>query len=52
MSKVGLTPDSGKTNEIQELRTLTAPVASRYNDAMQDFKQLADTTSPQHKRFN
>ncbi|KAH3846460.1 hypothetical protein DPMN_088761 [Dreissena polymorpha] len=34
---------------MQNRWALTAPVTSEYNSAMQDFTELAYTTSPQHK---
>ena len=37
------------TEEMQNLWTLSAPVTSEYNSAMQDYTDLAYTTSPQHK---
>ncbi|KAH3816191.1 hypothetical protein DPMN_117702 [Dreissena polymorpha] len=45
----GLTRGSGMTEEMQNLWTLSALVTSEYNSAMQDFTDLAYTTSPQHK---
>ncbi|KAH3852474.1 hypothetical protein DPMN_094984 [Dreissena polymorpha] len=45
----GLTSSNGKTEEMQNLWTLSAPVTSEYNSAMQDYTDLAYSTSPQHK---
>ncbi|KAH3833678.1 hypothetical protein DPMN_106991 [Dreissena polymorpha] len=45
----GLTRGSGMTEKMQNLWTLSAPVTSEYNSTMQDFTDLAYTTSPQHK---
>ena len=45
----GLTHGSGITKEMRNLWTLSAPVTSEYNSAMQDFTDLTYTTSPQHK---
>ena len=48
-STVGLTRGSGMTEDMRNLWTLSAPVTSEYNIAMQDFTNLTYTTSPQHK---
>ena len=45
----GLTRGSGMTEDMRNLWTLSAPVTSEYNIAMQDFTNLTYTTSPQHK---
>ena len=45
----GLTRGSGMTEDMRNLWTLSAPVTSEYNSAMQDFTDLTYTTSPQHK---
>ena len=45
----GLTRGSGMTEDMINLWTLSAPVTSEYNSAMQDFTDLTYTTSPQHK---
>ena len=45
----GLTHGSGMTEDMRNLWTLSAPVTSEYNSAMQDFTDLTYTTSPQHK---
>ncbi|KAH3788818.1 hypothetical protein DPMN_166980 [Dreissena polymorpha] len=37
------------TEGMQNLWTLSAPVTSEYNSAMQDFTDLVYTTSPQHQ---
>ena len=37
------------TEDIRNLWTLSAPVTSEYNSAMQDFTDMTYTTSPQHK---
>ena len=49
MSTGGLTRGSGMTQDMRNLWTLSAPVTSEYNIAMQDFTNLTYTTSPQHK---
>ena len=48
-STSGLTRGSGMTEAMRNLWTLSAPVTSEYNCAMQDFTDLIYTTSPQHK---
>ena len=45
----GLTHGSGMTEDMRNLWTLSAPVTSKYNSAMQDFTDLTYTASPQHK---
>jgi len=45
----GLTRGSGMTEDMRNLWTLSAPLTSEYNSAMQDFTDLAYITSPQHK---
>ena len=45
----GLTRGSGMTEDMRNIWTLSAPVTSEYNIAMQDFTNLTYTTSPQHK---
>ena len=45
----GLTRGSGMTEDMQNLWTLSTPVTSEYNIAMQDFTNLTYTTSMQHK---
>jgi len=37
------------TEDLRNLWTLSAPVTSEYNSAMQDFTGLTYATSPQHK---
>ena len=49
MSTGGLTRGSGMTENMRNLWTLSAPVTSEYNIAMQDFTNLTYTISPQHK---
>ncbi|KAH3721776.1 hypothetical protein DPMN_064724 [Dreissena polymorpha] len=44
-----LTRGSGYTENMQHLQTLSAPIASEFNSAMQDYTDLAYNTSPQHK---
>ncbi|KAH3716799.1 hypothetical protein DPMN_059528 [Dreissena polymorpha] len=44
-----LSRHSGYNEVMQNRWTLSAPVTSEYNSAMQDFTELAYTTSPQHK---
>ena len=48
-SSGGLTRGSGMTEDMQNLWTLSAPVTSDYNIAMQDFTNLPYTTNPQYK---
>ncbi|KAH3713277.1 hypothetical protein DPMN_073064 [Dreissena polymorpha] len=48
-SKGGLTRGSGMTEKMHNPCILSAHVTSKYNSAMQDFTDLAYTTSPQHK---
>ena len=45
----GLTRGSGMTEDMHNLWTLSAPVTSEYNSAMQDFTDMTYVTSPQHK---
>ena len=45
----GLTRGRGMTEDMRNIWTLSAPVTSEYNIAMQDFTNLTYTTSPQHK---
>jgi hypothetical protein len=45
----GLTRGSGMTEDMRNLWTISAPVTSEYNIAMQDFSNLTYTASPQHK---
>ena len=45
----GLTHGSGMIEDMRNLCTLSAPVTSEYNCAIQDFTDLTYTTSPQHK---
>ncbi|KAH3863020.1 hypothetical protein DPMN_025996 [Dreissena polymorpha] len=39
---------SGITKDMQNRYVLSAPVTSEYNSAIQDFIELAYTSSPQH----
>ena len=48
-SSGGLTRGSGMSEEQQTLWALSRPIASQYNDAMQDFINRHYTTSEQHK---
>ncbi|KAH3846814.1 hypothetical protein DPMN_089121 [Dreissena polymorpha] len=45
-STAGLTTGSWMTEEMQNLWTLSEPVTSEYNSAMQDFTYLAYTIRP------
>lgn len=45
----GLTRGSGMTEEQRALWTMSTPITSEYNYAMQEFTELAYTTSEQHK---
>ena len=45
----GLTRGSGLTEDMRNLRTLSAPATSEYNIAMQNFTNLTYTTREQHK---
>ena len=45
----GLTRGRGMTEDMRNLWTLSAPVTSEYNIAMQDFTNLTYTTSPHYK---
>ena len=48
-SSGGLTHGSGMTEEMQALWTLSTPITSEYNNAMQEFNDLTYTTSEQHR---
>ena len=48
----GLTRGSGMTEDMRNIWTLSAPVTSEYNIAMQDLTNLTYTTSPQRKDSN
>ncbi len=45
----GLTRGSGMTEDQRNMWTLSAPVTSEYNSAMQEFTDLTYATSPQHQ---
>ena len=45
----GLTRGSGMTEEQRALWTMSTPITSEYNYAMQEYTDLAYTTSEQHK---
>ena len=45
----GLARGDGMTEELRNLWTLSAPVTSEHNSAMQDFTKLTYTTRAQHK---
>jgi 5'-3' exonuclease len=45
----GLTRGSGMTEDQRSLWTLSTPITSEYNNAMQEFSNLSYTTSEQHK---
>jgi len=45
----GLTRGSGMNEEQRSLWTMSTPITSEYNNAMQDFNHLSYTTSEQHK---
>ena len=45
----GLTRGSGMNEEQRALWTMSLPITSEYNIAMQDFTNLSYTTSEQHK---
>ncbi|KAH3860676.1 hypothetical protein DPMN_023587 [Dreissena polymorpha] len=47
-----LSRGSGYNEVMQNRWALSAPVTSEYNSAMQDFTELAYTTSLQHKESN
>ena len=49
-SSGGLTHGSGMTEEMQALWTLSTPITSEYNNAMQEFNDLTYTTSEQHRK--
>ena len=48
-SSGGLTHGSGMTEEMRSLWTMSTPITSEYNDAMQEFNNLTYTTSEQHR---
>ena len=48
-SSGGLTHGSGMTEEMRALWTMSTPITSEYNDAMQEFNNLTYTTSEQHR---
>ena len=48
-SKDGLTRGTGMTEEQRSLWTMSTPITSQYNHAMQEFNELSYTTSEQHK---
>ena len=45
----GLTHGSGMTEEQRSQWTMSVPITAEYNNAMQEFNNLAYTTSDQHK---
>lgn len=45
----GLTRGSGMTEHQRDIWTMSAPISSTYNYAMQDFSNTVYTTSEQHK---
>ena len=45
----GLTRGTGMTEEQRSLWTMSTPITSQYNHAMQEFNELFYTTSEQHK---
>ena len=45
----GLTHGSGMTEEMRALWTMSTPITSEYNNAMQEFNDLTYTTSEQHR---
>ena len=45
----GLTRGTGMTEEQRSLWTMSTPITSQYNHAMQEFNELSYTTSEQHK---
>ena len=47
-SSGGLTHGSGITEEMRALWTMSTPIASEYNNAMQEFNDLTYTTTEQH----
>ncbi|KAG7165603.1 hypothetical protein Hamer_G013102 [Homarus americanus] len=48
-SSGGLTHGSGMTEEMCALWTMSIPITSEYNNAMQEFNDLTYTTSEQHR---
>ena len=48
-SSGGLTHGSGMTEEMRALWTMSTPITSEYNNAMQEFNELTYTTSEQHR---
>lgn len=48
-SSGGLTHGSGMTEEMRALWTMSTPITSEYNNAMQEFNDLTYTTSEQHR---
>ncbi|KAG7168439.1 hypothetical protein Hamer_G002487 [Homarus americanus] len=48
-SSGGLTHGSGMTEEMRALWTMSIPITSEYNNAMQEFNDLTYTTSEQHR---
>lgn len=48
-SSGGLTHGSGMTEEMRALWTMSTPITSEYNNAMQEFNNLTYTTSEQHR---
>ncbi|KAK3889497.1 hypothetical protein Pcinc_006469 [Petrolisthes cinctipes] len=49
-SSGGLTHGSGITEEKRALWTMSIPITSEYNNAMQEFSGLIGTTSEQHRK--
>ena len=45
----GLTRGSGMSEEQRSLWTMSVPITSEYNNAMQEFNHVSYTTSEQHK---
>ncbi len=45
----GLTRGSGMTEHQRDVWTMSAPISSAYNYAMQEFSNTVYTTSEQHK---
>ena len=45
----GLTRGTGMTEEQRSLWTMSTPITSQYNHAMQEFNELSYTTSEHHK---
>ncbi|KAG7164291.1 hypothetical protein Hamer_G003443 [Homarus americanus] len=48
-SSGGLTHGSGMTEEMRALWTMSIPITSEYNNAMQEFNDLTYTASEQHR---